>query len=85
MSRYPLLLFLRLRILFSVTLTTSVFPTLLPSPFACPRLHGVFVKPGGICMREAAGTELCYADLNGGHDLKYIYIYKLKRVIGMAW
>lgn len=47
-------------------------------------------------MREAAGTELCYADLNGGHDLKYIYIqvniqeiytihiYK-KRVIGMAW
>lgn len=25
-------------------------------------------------MREAAGTELCYADLNGGHDLKYIYI-----------
>lgn len=36
-------------------------------------------------MREAAGTELCYADLNGGHDLKYIYIYKLKRVIGMAW
>lgn len=38
-------------------------------------------------MREAAGTELCYADLNCGHDLKYvyIYIYKLKRVIGMAW
>ena len=24
--------------------------------------------------REAAGTELCYADLNGGHDLKYVYI-----------
>lgn len=26
-------------------------------------------------MREAAGTELCYADLNCGHDLKYVYIY----------
>lgn len=36
--------------------------------------------------REAAGTELCYADLNGGHDLK-ICIYTsppLKRVIGMG-
>lgn len=31
-------------------------------------------------MREPAGTELCYADLNGGHDLKYVCKRCVERV-----
>lgn len=34
--------------------------------------------------REAAGTELCYADLNGGHDLK-ICIYTSPQVEKGNW
>lgn len=81
-SRYPLLLFLRLRILFSVTLTTSVFPTLLPS----------LVRVSTECLlnQEEYAWERQPARNYATLILTVVttlstYIYKLKRVIGMAW
>lgn len=59
-----------------VALSVSLVPA---RPFSLPLAYvsaECLLNRRNMHEREPAGTELCYGDLNGGRDFKYVYAEK---------